>query len=84
MNPSDHRRAGPGEPHNKTPDVIAYPRKGRYAVLKLAPQYPSGPEHAVCCDNDCVAHFFEQDLAKEYAKFKNRKPCPKSPPTPTA
>ena len=46
-------------PHRK-PLVYAHSQGTEFSVLRLAPQYPAGPEFVVCAGSNAVAHFFEE------------------------
>lgn len=73
MKTSHQRSTDLGAHRNRTPDVVAKAIKGEFKVLRLAPQYPGGPGHCVCCEFTVMAHFFDQQDAEEYAAWKNGK-----------
>ena len=68
-----HLRKPPGQPHNRTPDIIARPKDSRFAVLQRAPQLTGDPEYAVCQGNNSVALFFRLEDAQDYARWRNQR-----------
>jgi uncharacterized coiled-coil protein SlyX len=72
MNPTHQRSTDPGFPHPRKPHVVAQSPGKVFSVLRMAPQYPSGPEHVVCAGNDAVAQFFSEDDAR-LRKVEERK-----------
>jgi hypothetical protein len=76
VNPSHQRKTGPDAPHYQASGVINQTPRERYSVLLLAPQYPGGPEHVVCCGNDAVAHFFSAEEAVSFCEWKNKAKTP--------
>jgi hypothetical protein len=71
MNPLHKRRTGPGSKHNRKFDVVARTRAKEFIVLnRQAMSYD--PQFAVASDGNAVAHFFSEDDARDYAKWKNK------------
>ena len=58
----------------RKPLIYAHAQDTEFSVLRMAPQYPAGPEHVVCAGSDAVAHFFSEDDALKYAAWKNQSP----------
>jgi hypothetical protein len=73
INPSHDRHTEPGFPHPRQPHVIAQTQGTKFSVLRMAAQYPAGPEYVVCAGNDAVAQFFSEDDARLYALWRNLK-----------
>lgn len=71
MNPSHDRHTEPGFPHPRKPAVVAKAQGKEFSVLRMAPQYPAGPERVVCAGNDAVAQFFCEADALAYAQWRN-------------
>jgi hypothetical protein len=74
MKPSHQRRTDSAAPHNAKPFVYAHAQDKHFSVLRLAPQYPSGPEYVACAGSNAVAHFFDEHQALEYCTWKNQSP----------
>lgn len=71
MKTSHQRRTDPGAPHPRASHVIAHAQSREFTVLRLARQYPAGPEHVVCAGSDAVAHFFQAADALAYCQWRN-------------
>ena len=71
MNPSHHHRADPAAPSHRKPLVYVRAKDTKFSVLRLAPQYPAGPEFVVCAGSNAVGHFFEEADARGYAAWRN-------------
>lgn len=72
MNSSHKRRTGPGAPNNRKPDVVARAKAKEFIVLRMCEQYAGGPKHAVASEGNASAHFFSEDDAQAYAKWRNK------------
>ena len=81
MKLSHQRIREPGAPHPRASHIIAHAQAKEFSVLRLAPQYPAGPEYVACAGSNAVAHFFEQKDAVDYCQWRNdnarRSPQPK-------
>jgi hypothetical protein len=72
MNPSHYIRADPAAPSHRKPLVYVRAKDIKFSVLRLAPQYPAGPEFVVCAGSNALAHFFEQKDAEDYCQWRNQ------------
>lgn len=72
MKRSHQRRIDPDAPHQHASHVIVRSQDKEFSVLRLAPQYPAGPEHVVCAGNNAVAHFFQEADAQAYSAWRNQ------------
>ena len=72
MKPTHHHRTVPASPPRQKPLVYVRAKDIKFSVLRLAPQYPAGPEFVVCAGSNAVAHFFEQTDAEDYCQWRNQ------------
>ena len=71
MNPF---RTVPASLTRQKPIVYVRAKDTKFSVLRLAPQYPAGPEFVVCAGSNAVAHFFEEADARDYAAIRCHHP----------